>query len=825
MRRLTTREHAVRRTVGLSLRGVFRSLALILGLGVGAGAFVGDLARAQGLAPPSPPPSAVADTTGRPRATESVPVVTGIRIDGRVSVDSTRIVRTFDVPLGKPYDARAVQAGVRRLWATKLFDDVAAHGVTQPDGVLLVIAVVERARVASISFTGLDHFKESDVIDHLGFRTGDGWQVGLLAAARDSILEKYKTDGYRSAEVQATADSTAGGMAVRFVITENEKARVTSIRFEGASAFMNDELQKKISSKKKGFPFRSGTVKEEKLAEDLDKLRTFYRERGYRDVKVERLPFEPDPKNDGLVLVYKVVEGPLYRVGEVTWRGNEAINTIALEGMSRGIANNVYNGTRIRAAVDAAYSAYAEEGRLYLSVDPTEIVRDSNVVDISFQVTEGPPSHVRQVLITGNTYTKENVIRRELDIHEGDLFRRSRLVSSRENVFRLGYFNDVMPDIRGADSIDVDVVMKVQEKQTGTASAGAGYSSDGGLTGFLNLGHNNLFGNGQQVNIQLERGGSRRAVDLSFTDPWFRNTPLTLGGSAFIARRDIGTNDVFTTYDERRRGFTLQVGRPIPHMAYTRGLVRYRLEGVRIEVPNPALATPQILALRTQGEQITSSMEFAVTRNNQNHPMYPNHGQRVSVTSEFAGGILGGDTDFNKTRFDGRWYSRSILPKFANMVRLRFGSLAAYSSDGFVPVVERFRLGGITYDGLRGYDDYSVVPRENETIHSNASGSNVGLGSFSRQPVPYPGGTVFTALTLEQQFPVASTVHGVLFFDAADVWNRFGDIRLFDARKSAGFGMRVEIPILGNVGFDYAYGFDRPDPRWKGHFLLGSFNF
>jgi outer membrane protein insertion porin family len=793
------------------------TLALALLLGAGAVWLPVAPARAQGA------PDSTAAPAARPA--DAVPAGSLVRIEGRVVVDSSRIVSTFGVPVGQPYDARVVQAGLRRLWATRLFDDLEVLGRTTPSGVELTLRVAERPRVSSVIFTGAEHFKQEDLSGHVGFRAGDGWRPELLSAGRDSLLAKYKDDGYRDTQVKASADSTSAGMLVRYEIEEKEKARVTAIRFEGESAFDEGELKKHLASKKKGFPFRSGTVKEEKLAEDLEKLRTFYRERGYRDVRVERLPFAPDPKNKGLVLAYQVTEGPLYRVGEVRWQGNEAIATPVLESMSRGIAGQVYNGTRIRGAVESAYSAYAEEGRLYLSIDPTEIVRDSNVVDVAYQVTENAPSHVRQVRIVGNTYTKENVIRRELELREGDLFRRSRLIASRENVFRLGYFQDVVPDLQAADSLDVDIVMKVAEKQTGTASAGAGYSSDGGLTGFLNLGHNNLFGNGQAVSVQLERGGSRKAVDLSFTDPWFRNTPLTLGASAFITDREIGTNDIYTDYSEKRRGFTLQIGRPLPWIAYTRGLVRYRLEGVEIEVPDSTNATPQILALRTQGETITSSMEFALSRNNQNHPTYPNRGQRVSFTSEFAGGPLGGDYDFNKTRLDARWYAKSVIPKFATMFRVRLGSLSAYDESGTVPVYERFRLGGITYDALRGYDDYSVVPRDNETFPRYANGASVTPGSFPRVEVPYPGGNVFTALTLEQQFPIVSSVHGVMFLEGGDVWNRWGDVRLFDLRKSAGVGLRVEVPILGNVGFDYAYGFDRRRPGWKGHFLLGSFNF
>ncbi len=772
-------------------------------------------------APAGGPRPASAQTAAEVAPTPApIPIVAGVEIRGRAAVDSIRIVRTFDVPIGAAYDPRAVQAGLKKLWATGLFNDLAVYGRTNEAGVHLRVDVAERPHVAAVEYTGLDKLKAVELSKHLGFQAGDAWRDALLATARDSILFEYRKEGYRDATVRAEADSGVGGMRVHFAVAEGRKARVTATEVVGTHAFKADDVRGKLASKKKGFPFKSGTVKEDKLTQDIENLRSYYRERGYRDVQVERLPFRPDPKGKGLVLAYKIDEGPFYRMSDVRWQGNEVVTAGALKSLPQPAPGGPYNATKISSAVAGAYALYAEEGYLYVSVEPTEIVRDSNTVDLAFQVSEGPPSHVRQIKITGNSYTKENVVRRELELHEGDLFRRSRLVNSQQNVFRLGYFGDVGVDFQPADSADVDVVLKIKEKQTGTAQAGAGYSSDGGLTGFLNLGHNNLFGNGQAVNIQLERGGRRRNVQLSFSDPWYHDTPLSLGGSAFSSQSQVGTNDI-TEYSEKRRGFSFSVGRPIPKLRYTRGSAQYRLEGVAIDVPSINLS-PQLLALETRGEQITSSIELGLTRNTSNNPFYPTKGQRGSISSQFAGGPLQGDFSYNQTRLDTRWYAPSFLRHAAHMFRVRIGGVGAYTSADSVPVYERFRLGGVTADGLRGYDDYSVVPKGNDTYPRYADGKSVTSASFAKDRTPYPGGRFFTVFTVEEQFLIVNPVHGILFAEAGNVWNRFSDIAPFDLRKSAGLGFRVEIPVLGNVGFDYAYGFDKDHPGWKGHFLLGA---
>jgi outer membrane protein insertion porin family len=800
------------------------SVALALLWGAGALVVPHRPAAAQ---PPSPGAvAAPADTATTPPAAAPLPRIASITLEGRARVDSLRIVRAFDLRPGRPYETRAVREGLLRLWATNLFDDLEVRGRTAPDGVHLVLHVAERPRIARISFTGNDKKSEEDLAPHLGYRAGDAWRPRLLVTARDSILAEYQKDGYRDVQVTATADSTSSGMWVQFAIGEGKKAQVTAIAFEGNQAFPADRLDDQLKSKKKGFPFKSGTVKEENLAEDLERLRTFYRENGYRDVRVERLPLAPDPKGSGVVLAHRIDEGPYYRMGSVAWEGNSTVPTTALAALPQPRPGGAYDGTRIRQAVEGAYARYAEEGYLYLQVDPAETVRDSNVVDVVFRIAEGPPSLVHQVKISGNTYTKENVIRRELDLREGDLFRRSRLVNTQQNVFRLGYFEDVGVDFQPAESTDVDIILRIKEKQTGTASAGAGYSSDGGLSGFVNLGHNNLFGNGQAVNIQLERGSTRRSVDLSFTDPWYRNTPLSLGGSAYYNEREIGSDDDdVVQYEEKRRGFSVQVGRPVPGIRYTRALARYRLEGTDISIGNESAASPSLRALATQGEQVTSGVELSLTRNSTNHPFYPSRGQKGTASIELAGGVLGGDYDFNKARLDSRWFTRSPVPGWATMFRLRGGVLASLTRGGEVPLYERFRLGGVTFDGLRGYDDYQIVPAENLSFPRFDSGSEVGLGNFGRLRTPYPGGRVFSILTAEQQFVIVNPVHGILFAEAGNTWNRFGDVRPFDLYKSAGVGVRVEVPILGNVGFDYAYGFDRLVPGWKGHFLFGAFFF
>jgi len=468
-------------------------------------------------------------------------------------------------------------------------------------------------------------------------------------------------------------------------------------------------------------------------------------------------------------------------------------------------SGTVYNEAQLQKTLENVYELYQEQGYLFLSIDPRMTDRDS-IVDVDFQVNEGSRSRVVDLAIVGNTNTRENVIRREAKVFPGDVFRRSSLMRTQRDIFGLGYFQDVNVAYEpSGDSVDVALTLKVQEKQTGTASAGFGFSSQAGLTGFVELGHNNLFGRGQSVNIRIERGNKRNDLALSFTEPWFKDTPLSVGVSIF------NTNRSLDFYDRHDVGFGIQVGRPLRWPDYTRGSIAYDLRDVSLgHFDLPRRGEPSDLQSLREADypRRVSSVTLGFIRTSTDNPFYPNHGSRVSWTNQFAGGPLGGVEQYYREIFENRTFTR-LKGRFVLMLREKTGFLAGSS----VPDYERFRLGGTTADYLRGYPDYYVVPRE------NVARDSVSQTVISR----YPGGKAMLILTSELQFLIAEPLHALFFFEGGNTWNSGQDLDLGDLRKSIGFGVRLEIPALGRVGLDMGYGFDRDDgPRWEPHFQLGN---
>ena len=787
----------------------------------------------QGLSVPALAPAAAgADSIAEAPAVEYR--VGAVRVRGNAHTDSVRIVRTFEVLPGSRYADDAVRRGIRKLFALGLFSDVAVDKAPAGGQMDLVILVKERPRIGKIDFSGNVKRKSGDLEKKLILHVGEVYSPMVVQSQVDSLLKYYRDEGFSRATVEAASDTAAdGGLDLRFAIQEGEKVRITSIEFAGAQAFPEKRLRKQLKTHAKGF-FGGGEVKDEDATEDQEKLERFYHDHGYRDMRMvaREVKGTADPRK--LTLVVTVDEGRPYRMGTVRWSGNEVLTGAELAALWRVKPGERFDASKIEKVQGLAYAAYAEQGYLYVGVDPQETVRDSDLVDVAFALSEGRPSKIRYVNISGNRMTREKVIRRELEVHEGDRFKRSALMRTQGELSRLGLFEEVLPDFAPAESTDVDINIKVKEKQVGTASAGAGYTGTTGMTGFLELGHNNVLGNGQSLALHLERGSRRSDYSLSFTEPWFHDSPTLLGLSAFNMSTELDL------YKEQRRGGSARIGRPLPWPDYSRGSIGYSLEDVTISQFGVSLSAQDsiVLAGIATGRPVrTSSVLLDFSRNSTDNAFYPTRGTRLTWNSELAGGPFLGAVNYIKNRVEGRIYLPSFLKRLTTMARARVGVLGIWAGqDRAVPPYERFRLGGGTVaDPLRGYDDYMVVPDKfvrtitSQTIagyDTSSTGVITTRYSSYSSKVRYPGGRYMTLYSLEQQFPIVVPLRGVVFFDAGNTWDQWGEIQPFKLKLGVGLGFRMEIPMLGNIGFDYGYGFNRDDgPRWKGHFLLGNVSF
>jgi outer membrane protein insertion porin family len=732
----------------------------------------------------------------------SVRPVGRIVVRGNTGSDERLILRTSGLAVGDTVNAYRLRAAERALWGLGLFSSIRV--LDWPDSAgrrSLALEVTENPRIGTLTWKGNKKLGEEDLKAKIDLKAGQIVSGAKLFQARQAIETAYRDEGYAAARVTPELTEAAGGKQdLVLVVEEGPRVAIQTIEFEGNTAFSSKLLRKQLQLKPNSF-IRRKRYTAERMREDRERLEAFFQNRGYKDATVAAP--EPEVGSDGrsLTLRYVVREGPLYRFGMVDWSGNVAVSTSALEAASTIVPGKPFSKARLDETTGKAYELYTEKGYLLqLSIQPeTRVSGDS--VSVSYRVEEGASSKVREIAIVGNTRTKERVIRREMALVPGQLLRRSVLMRSQRDIFALGFFEDVQVDYKPAGTgSDVDVSFTVKEKSSGTATAGAGYSSDTGLTGFVQFGHNNLFGNGQSIQLQLERGARRRTYDISFTEPWMLGTPVSFGGQIYDRTSD------YDLYSLRERGGGVNLGRPwffkVPD--YSRVYAGYSLERLTYTNIDTGLdpASREILAASSG---TASKLNFSFVRNSTDNPFNPTQGSRTTGRLDLAGGILGGQIEYYKPEFDHRaWFVPFWKP--ALMIRNKVSYLGTYRRGGAVPGSESFRLGGTRVDYLRGYPDYDVVPEEN--IHT-----------VDGREVRFPGGRFAYTFTAEYQFAVVNPVRGLFFLDAGNTWNSARDFTLVDLKKGVGAGVRVEIPMLGLVGFDYAYGIDRG--KWQAHFIIG----
>jgi len=737
--------------------------------------------------------------------------VDSISVHGNRTADTQLILRTLDVPVGQPLSIQRLRMGTKALFNLGLFSAITIESEPDAAGQKLVVEVTENPRISEIQIEGNRKIGTEDLKAKLTLRSGQLLSRGKLDESCRAVEKAYQDEGYAGARCTAVVDAPdAEQTGITLKVDEGERVKVEAIEIDGNRAFSSGTLRKPLKLKPNSFWHRKRYTAD--LArESRSILEDYYKNHGYRDAVVSLAGTDFKENGKRVVLRYHVDEGPFYVFGRRVWTGNQIVTTAALDDAARFRPGDPFSQEKLEQSTAEAYSLYTEKGFLLeISVTPVTSVR-SDTVDVAYTVQEGRPSHVHEVQIAGNKRTKERVIRREMTLYPGDLLRRSLLLRTQRDVFALGFFEDVTLDYQPTgDSTDVDLVFKVKEKSTGSASGGVGYSGDTGLTGFLQLAHPNLFGNGQSISLSLERGGRRANYEISFQDPWIFGTPTSFGIDLFNTRRDL---DLYT---ETRKGAGINLGRPWFYRwpDYTHAFIGYSLENYKYSNFDPSLEQTNTTAesgiplaeqlRRSSG--VISSTYVSMVRNSTDNPFYPTLGARTTLRFELAGGPLGGDQHYFKPTIDHRVYFQPVW-KPALMFRWRLGYLVPLGGGRETPTTETFRLGGTRpFEYLRGYDDYYIVPDENVR----------GVGSSQ---VRFPGGRAMLGFTTELQFPIVNPVRGLFFYDAGSTWNRLGELSLNNLKEGFGVGLRFEIPLLGQVGFDYAYG--TAVKNWRFHFILG----
>jgi outer membrane protein insertion porin family len=744
----------------------------------------------------------------------SAPTIEEIEVVGALTVGSRQVKAWSGFDEGKLLTRDLAAQGIRNLFSTKKFSDVYLYQQKSGTGIKLTINLTEFPRIRSINFRGQDKVKDKDLRAAFPVHVGQFANPAAINRDLQPLRELYYDKGYYNVAMDTDSTKVDANNMEDLVVTivEGKKVKVKSISFEGNEVLSAGGLRDAMEQGTTGF-LRSGTFKKTQFEEDRERIITYCRNQGFLDAAITKVDLkfrEDNPEH--LDLVVHLDEGERYSIGDVNWTGNTVFDDLAIANVIWMEKGGVFKEDEYLETLDNLQQIYADRGYIYITVEPARDIVD-RVVNVDFTFIEGQPAHLHDVQISGNVKTYDNVILREMRIFPGEKFSNTRIQSTIRDIFQTGFFEDIVPDIRPVEGGDVDMILQVKEKQTGQFMFGMAYSAETSASGFIQVQETNFRGKGQNIGVTWQFGSRRRYVDLSFTEPWFRGTP-TLVGADIFDRYQYNYDDF---YESRVRGFSLRLGRRIPGTRYSRVGLRYELSETKLSNFSPSysaylddleqsLGTSDLPFNRLDDPglwpQTKSSLRLSVNRNSTDNPFFPTSGSKTSYSFEFAGGPLGGEIDFQEHMLSHSYYQK--LPSgFALHVRGFFGMLHGLDGADDVPDWERYRLGGNRRYPLRGYKDLEVVPRGNPS---------------------FIGGRFFTIINTEVLYPLTNAVQLLSFLDMGDVWNSFSEADMAHLRKGAGFGLRVEVPMMGTIGFDYGYGFDRVGgPSWEPHFTMGSF--
>jgi outer membrane protein insertion porin family len=767
-------------------------------------------------------------------------VIDTVVVVGARRVPAAQVVAVAAIPTGQDITYRDVQRAITALYATGQYDDVRISQT--PDGAgprTLRIEVVERPLLTGWSLQGPERVSERTVRGRVRLTEGRPYDRAAAQAAVGAIDSLYRREGFYLASVRLRElPQDDGTLRVVFQVDEGRRVAVSQIVIDGNTAITDNDIAGHMETGTEGFWwFQRGEYDEQELERDVrERLPAFYGSRGYIDFRVLRDTLEVNEVTGKGRLTLAVEEGDRYEVGAFEIIGHQRFSSAQLEqyypfGESQGgflglggrrEGPAVFDESRWQRATGDIETLYRNTGYIYAEVRPVVTRRTEGggrrLVDLRWQIVEGPPATIRRVAITGNTVTHESVIRRAtFPLVPGDVFRQQALIQAYQNVSNLGYFQQPLeiPQIQPTENrVDVDVVFRVEERRTGNINFGASVGQGTGLGGFIGLDEPNVLGRGKRIQLQWQFGRNISDFNITYSDPAIRGSLISgsLNLHSTRLRYTIADLGRITT-----RGGTAQLGFPFLGSRYTRILTSYTLEQSNYE------STSLSAGFRCR-DCLLSSAGLGVVRDTRIDLPFPTGGAMHEARFSLNGGFLGGDGNFQRLTLEGRWYA-----PLGQLGDTRPGSnpmkflLGLTTKAGFVwgdagpHFRQLFSMGGTQFGiPLRGYDEFSITP---QGFDPQASGFNAtAVGAF---------GASYFAATGEIGLRLSQALYLSTFVDAGNVWSspgRFNPTRLF---RGAGLGLAVLSP-LGPIGIDYAYGFDRvdidgnPDPGWKLHFKLGN---
>jgi outer membrane protein insertion porin family len=780
-------------------------------------------------------------------------VIQDIRVEGLQRISEGTVFNYLPLEPGDTMTPSVARASIRELYRTGFFKDISLRR----EGNILVIDVLERPAIANVSLSGNKAIKDEElrrVLDDIGLSEGEVFDRLVLDRLSQELVKQYYNQGRYAVDVDTrVTELERNRVRIAIVVDEGDVAKIRHINIVGNETFTDDEIREDFEADI--VPFwkfwsKDGQYSREKLSGDMEKLRSYYLDRGYVDFSVESTQVSISPSKEEIYITANVVEGDVYGVDEVQITGDLVVDEGTLRRLIAVQPGEIFSRKKVEQSVENINAVLANIGYAFANVNPiTDVDRDNRLVSINFFVDPGKRVYIRRIMFVGNSKTKDEVLRREMRQMEGAWFSQAAIDRSRIRMQRLSYFETVeveTPPVPGTDD-QVDVIVNVVERPAGSFSVGLGYSQVQGLIASLSVQQENFLGSGKRLGLGVSNSSIIKSLNLSYDNPYWTDDGVSRGFYFRYQEFDQGAANI-STFTSSEWGVGANFGVPVTEVDYLRSGLGYRSSQLNIgsftciEVnPDNPLICDEFGLVPRFGDPLSYSLDFngngiiepeerkfdvidwtvSWTHDSRNHFLNPSRGSAQSLVLET--GLPGSTRQFYKLTYRGAKY----WPIWAGLVfsiRGNIGYGDSYDSydkeslavpegtdqilagdcdptdlmtlDDGLPFYEHFYSGGVR--DLRGYDDNTLGPKD-AFCRSVGGDFKVAGGMELAIPTPFAQGQSGTRIAL--------------FVDTGYVYE---NVSAFDADKLRGsFGLSVtwEAPV-GPIVISYAFPFnDQPGDR------------
>jgi outer membrane protein insertion porin family len=729
-----------------------------------------------------------------PVRAETVLTSSSIVVEGNRRVEADTVRSYFKVAPGERLDAAKIDAALKALYGTGLFQDVRIN----QSGGKLIVTVVEAPVINKIAFEGNHRLKDEQLLQEIQSKERGALSRAAVQADVQRIIEIYQRNGrFDVSVVPKIIDRPNNRVDLVFEVNEGEKSGIKSIVFVGNNAYSAWRLKEVIKTSESTFlSFLQTTdvYDPDRVEADRDLIRRFYLKHGYADVQVVSAIGVYDPAKKGFIVTFTIEEGPVYHFGAIDIQSNvRAVNAQSLRPVLRMSAGQIYNGEGVEKTVEDMTIELARRGYPFGQVRPRGDRNPSaRTIGVLFVVDEGTRAYIERINIRGNYRTRDYVIRREFDINEGDPYNRALIDRAERRVKNLNFFKNVkITNEPGSAPDRVVINVDVEEQPTGDFSIQGGYSTANGWLAEVSVTERNLLGTGRFAKAGVTYGQFVRAVELSYAEPYFLDYRSSMGIDLF-AKQTLASS--YLSYGTESYGGTLKWGLPLREDLALQ--LRYSAFEQKITLPSTLNScnnlTPDLLTtfpvpnaigvpgspflagttscfalgqaslpIRVElakGAYLTSILGYGLAYNSLDNNKLPTSGVYIGFGQDFAG--VGGDVSYLRTTVDMRAYYE-VISDLVSILHLQAGDMIGLRNGGQVRLLDDFKMGP---NLVRGFQPAGIGPRDITPGTSNDA----------------LGGTMFWGASFEMQYPLYflpkdSGFRGAIFVDSGSLWGYKGE--------------------------------------------------